>query len=99
MKASEIAFFNPAQQEIDWTEILALAQSNGGDYADIFWERSDTTQIVKKSKSIETLRQGTDEGVGIRVIVNGQTIYGYTNELSGEGVRASARAVVEDRRC
>ena len=95
MKSSDVAFFNPAQQGLDWTELLALAQQNGGDYADIFWERSDTTQIVKKSKAVETLRQGTDEGVGVRVIVDGQTIYGYTNDLSAQGVGALAVRVSE----
>lgn len=62
----------------DYSRILKKLASCG-DYADIFIESSFRRIIVFEDGKIDTLSSEDDAGVGLRLIRNGRTFYGYTN--------------------
>lgn len=72
-------------------EILSIALSNGGDFADIFLERRRTSMVFCEDNRIERVNTGLDVGAGIRVIQGDNTAYAYTNDLSLTGLNEAAR--------
>ncbi|MDP3045772.1 MAG: DNA gyrase modulator, partial [Bacillota bacterium] len=71
-------------------EILSVALSRGGDFAEVFVENKRVTGIGLEDGKIERMQSGTDIGAGIRVISGEATAYAHTNELSREGLLRSA---------
>lgn len=74
-------------------EVLETALGNGGDFADIFIEHKKVTGIGCEGGKIERVHSGLDVGAGIRVTAGEATAYGYTNELSREGLIEAASVV------
>ena len=77
----------------DLQEILQLALSKGGDFADIFIEEKRTVGIACEANKIERINTGIDTGAGIRAVSGDTTAYAYTNDLSKEGLSEIARVV------
>ncbi|MGQ9824072.1 MAG: PmbA/TldA family metallopeptidase, partial [Desulfotomaculales bacterium] len=71
-------------------EVLSLALTNGGDFADVFVEQKATTGIVLEGGKIERVHSGIDAGAGIRVLAGDTTAYAYTNDLSPQGLKEAA---------
>ena len=63
-------------------KILRTALTNGGEYADIYYEGGDSTQVVFEDGKVEKVLAFSDRGVGIRVISDFRTAYGYTNDVT-----------------
>jgi TldD protein len=80
-------------QTYNLSKILKTALSHGGDFSEIFFEKSDSTQVLCEEKRIEKILVGTDCGVGIRVLFNEETAYGYTNDLSEASLLKLAQSV------
>ncbi len=74
-------------------ELLTLAMSRGGDFADIYLEHKTTTGIGCEANKIEKIQSGIDAGAGIRVISGETTAYVYTNNLTREGLTKAAEVV------
>lgn len=74
-------------------DILGIALGNGGDFADIFIEHRKVTGIGCEGSKIERVHSGLDVGAGIRVIAGESTAYGYTNDLTIEGLSETAGIV------
>lgn len=72
-------------------EVLSVALSNGGDFADIFLEEKLATGIGMEAGRIERVHSGLDAGAGIRVLSGDATAYAYTNDLSKEGLLEAAK--------
>ncbi len=53
----------------------------GADYADLFFERKSLFSAKCEENKIENISSGVEIGVGIRIIRNGKTFYGFTNKL------------------
>jgi TldD protein len=70
----------------DLQEILQIALSRGGDFADIFIEEKKTVGIACEADKIERINTGIDVGAGIRVVSGDTTAYAYTNDLSKESL-------------
>lgn len=81
------------KQQIE--KILAKAKSQGGDFAEIFLERKTNNGIGCEADRIERVISGIEVGAGIRVIVGENTSYGYTNDLSEEGLLKVAEIVAK----
>jgi TldD protein len=62
----------------DYTKILKKLATSG-DYADIFIESSFKRSIVFENGKIDALSSEDDAGVGLRLIRDGKTFYGFTN--------------------
>ncbi len=76
----------------DLAEVLQVAVKNG-DFAEIYIEKSSQTRVSMEAGKIERVISGRDEGAGIRVIKGDNTAYGYTTDLTKEGLMELARQV------
>jgi len=69
-------------QHIDYPRIIGRALATGGEFADIFVERSLSRSLVCEDSKIEKIVSGLDQGAGIRVIAGDRIAYAYTNDLT-----------------
>jgi len=79
--------------ELDFSKVLTQALKNGGDFAELFLEKTSTCSIVCEDDRIERIITGTDAGVGLRVIFDQKTSYGYCNALSQKDLEELASSV------
>src|SRR4051794_38882614 len=70
---------------------LAEALSQGGDYADLYFEYLLTSSISIDESMVKSAAQGVSMGVGARVISGERTGYAYSDDLSPEKIRKAAR--------
>ena len=77
------------------SKILKTCLKNGGDFAEIFFEKSDSTQVSCDDKSIEKVLSGTDQGLALRVLHNGETAYAYTNDVTEKSILELASKLAE----
>src|SRR4029077_17176962 len=75
----------------DLESYLAQALSQGGDYADLYFEYLSTSQISIDESIVKSATQGVSLGVGVRVIAGERTGYAYSDDLSAEKIRKAAR--------
>src|SRR5216684_4405089 len=91
MRSSDSIFatrFNIAQQDLE--AYLAEALSQGGDYADLYFEYLLTSSISLDESMVKSATQGVSMGVGVRVIAGERTGYAYSDDLSPEKIRKAA---------
>ncbi len=81
------------ETDIDFTAVLKRALEGGGEFADIFIERSLSFSILCEDNRIEKVSSGLDCGAGLRVLAGGCTAYAYTNELTMTALLTLADAV------
>lgn len=73
--------------------ILSTLMSQGGEYGEIFYEHSRTTRMHLEDNKIDKITHGHDEGVGIRLIKEGKTYYGYTTNPTYENLLELAKTL------
>src|SRR5271166_4040989 len=91
MEFSESIFatrFNLTRQDLE--NYLAEALSQGGDYADLYFEYLITSSLSIDESIVKSATEGVSMGVGVRVIAGERTGYGYSDDLSPEKVRKAA---------
>ena len=74
----------------DAERALRTALSRGGDFAELFWERHETLQLVLDDGRIEDAIAGVDQGAGIRVVARERTTYANGNVTDTDDVMALA---------
>jgi TldD protein len=83
--------------ESDVRAAFDAALATGGDWAEVYADRRDSTTIRIEDHRVEELTSGRDQGAGIRVVRGAQAAYAYTNVLSRaslvEAAKAAAAAV------
>jgi len=92
MQFSESIFaarFHITQRDLEG--YLAEALSQGGDYADLYFEHLLTSSISIDESIVKSASQGVSMGVGVRVIAGERTGYAYTDDLAPEKIRKAAR--------
>ena len=77
--------------EADLERYLAAALSQGGDYADLYFEHTTTASILVDESLVKTATQGIEMGCGVRVLAGEQTGYAYTDDLAPEKILKVAR--------
>lgn len=78
---------------IDFHAVLRRALRRGGDFADIFIERSAPLVITAEDDKIEKIMSGVECGAGVRLLTGHRTAYAYTNELTTAALLELADAV------
>jgi len=68
------------------SSLLKAVLSRGGEYADVFVESRRVTSIQLDDGRIEKIVSGIDNGVGVRLIAGGKTVYGFSNDLSRDSL-------------
>ena len=76
-------------------EVLAVALATGGDYAEIFAERTLSGSLYMVNSKLDEISDSVKSGAGIRVMKGTRTVYGTTTVLTREGLCALARQVAE----
>lgn len=88
-------------ETIPYQKILKKALSEGGEFADLFFEQIRSVAIVCEEGRIERIISGIDIGVGLRILSEGKTFYSFTNQIGEEELlqlaKVVSRAVREDR--
>ncbi|SRR5579885_1532465 len=75
----------------DLENYLAEALSQGGDYADLYFEYLLTSSISLDESMVKSATQGVSMGVGVRVIAGERTGYAYSDDLAPEKIRKATR--------
>jgi TldD protein len=78
---------------IDLDVVLKRALSGGGEFADVFIERSSPLLLACEDSRLEKVMSGLDCGAGVRLIFGWRTAYAYTNELTTNALLEIADAV------
>ena len=76
----------------DLEQIIALALSKGGDWADLFFENSYFSDLFLRDGEVTSGGFHVDYGVGIRVLSGDRTGYAYTESTSAADLRSAALA-------
>src|SRR5688572_8058917 len=71
--------------------ILDLALERGGDFADLFFEHSTRRSLLLEDGRVRSGQGGTEQGLGVRVVVGEAVGYASTERLDFESMRAAAR--------
>ena len=79
--------------DIDFAAVLKRSLDGGGEFADIFIEKSSPFSILCEDNRIEKVSSGLDCGAGLRVVSGGAAAYAYTNELTMPALLELAEAV------
>jgi TldD protein len=77
------------------SQVLKEALSRGGDFADVYIEKTLTTTIAFSEGKVESVKYGLDQGAGIRVLKGDQTGYAYCEELEVPLLLKAARTAGE----
>jgi len=77
--------------EPDLERYLAAAVSEGGDYADLYFEYTTTSSILLDESLVKSATEGISMGCGVRVLAGEQTGYAYTDDLAPEKILKVAR--------
>jgi TldD protein len=71
-------------------DTLSAALSKGGDYADVFFQHRVTNSLALEDGEVNRAFSNVGLGVGVRVVRNDQTGYGFTEDLTTDGLRRAA---------
>ncbi len=73
------------------SEYLAAALSEGGEYADLYFEHTTMSSLLVDESLVKTATEGISMGCGIRVVAGEQTGYAYTDDLAPEKILKAAK--------
>jgi TldD protein len=77
--------------ESDLEKYLAAALSDGGDYADLYFEYTTTSSILLDESLVKSATEGISMGCGVRVVAGEQTGYAYSDDLGPEHILKAAK--------
>lgn len=77
-------------------EVLKIALSRGGDFADIYIEKRFTNRVSCEDNKIEKIVSGEDVGAGIRIISGESNIYASTNKVTEVGLKELAKEIASN---
>ena len=60
-------------------KVIDQGLSLGANFVDIFVEEHQTSTIQLLSSDVNEINAGVDFGIGVRLIYDGDVVYGYTN--------------------
>src|SRR2546421_6985733 len=75
--------------------LLELALSQGGDFADLFFEYRAGADYVFEDGKIKSVGRGITLGLGVRVLKGDATGYAYCEELAWEAMADVARTAAQ----
>ena len=78
-------------------EVLAATLAGGGDFAELFAERTAPTLLRLDGGRLEEAACGVDMGVGLALVEGERTLYASGNRLDAEGLLSLADRLVKAR--
>ncbi|HEV2248204.1 MAG TPA: metallopeptidase TldD-related protein, partial [Terriglobia bacterium] len=92
MAANDRFFFDRyGLSQANLERYLAEALSDGGDYADLYFEHTASTSLQVDESLVKSALEGISVGCGVRVLAGEQTGYAYTDDLAPEKILKAAR--------
>ena len=79
--------------ELPIDKIIQTSMRFGADFAEVFVEKKRSTTISLDNQRIENASILSDYGLGIRVLADGKTSYGSTNNLTKKNLLDLAKRV------
>jgi TldD protein len=76
-------------------ELLGIALSRGGDYADLYFEYNVLNNLTLEEQIIKSAGRSTTQGVGVRVIAGERTGYAYCDTIGVESIRKAAETAAQ----
>lgn len=73
-------------KQLDWPAVFGRALKNGGWLAEAFYEDAAGLSIQLEQKKLEKAVSGRDVGLGLRILFDDKTAYGYTTEITEPGI-------------
>lgn len=72
-------------------KILYAALETGGDFAEVFEEKNDSTSISVLNGDVENVNSGIRYGMGLRIYHGVESVYAYTNDTSEDNLMKMAK--------
>lgn len=72
-------------------DIINLSLETGADYSEIFYEDSYSNVVSVENGKVNVSTSGSLCGVGLRLLQGNRSVYGYTNDLSKNGLTKLAK--------
>ena len=92
MSHSDLFFFQHyGVTHEDLARYLVEAISEGGEYADLYFEHTTTCSILLDESLVKAASEGIAAGCGVRVIAGEQTGYAYSDDLSPTRILTAAK--------
>jgi TldD protein len=79
-----------ALDEQVFEDLLGEAMSQGGDYAELYFEYRESESIQFEDQRVRNVGGGVTQGLGVRVISGDAIGYAYSEDLSRERMRQAA---------
>jgi TldD protein len=77
--------------EASLSQYLGAALSEGGEYADLYFEHTTSSSLLVDESLVKTATEGISLGCGVRVVAGEQTGYAYTDDLAPEKILKVAK--------
>ena len=74
-------------------EVLNEMLATGGDYAEIFYENSNSTTVTVENNKVSSSSTSVSCGVGLRILKENRSVYGYTSDLTKKGLMDLAKSL------
>src|SRR6185295_4252785 len=92
----EVRSFGVAQLTAAAVEkTLRTSLRHGGSLSELFFEDTIATRVIFEGGRVDRVIDGRDRGVGLRIIFNNKSVYGYTTELTEAALLRLAEALSE----
>jgi TldD protein len=75
--------------------VLTALMADGGEFGEIYFENLKSLTLNLEDNKIERISKGIDAGVGIRLIKNFKTYYGYTSEITFQNMMEIAKSLAK----
>ena len=76
-----------------YLNILNVALSTGGDYAEIYIEEKTSQSVSIENGKVDASTVSNTYGAGIRILHGVNSVYGYTNDVSNKGLLKLANSL------
>lgn len=76
-------------------ELIGIAMSTGGDFAEVYAEHTRSNSIQFVDGKIDRIADTVLSGVGIRVFCGQRTVYASTSDITREGLMRCARSAAD----
>ncbi|MDH3339133.1 MAG: TldD/PmbA family protein, partial [Gammaproteobacteria bacterium] len=98
-QATAVAAATPENPFLDWfgvdqataARVMSELTANGADLADLYFQHSRSNSVSFEEGSVAEASSTIQQGVGLRVVISGQTGYAYTEDLTLPSMLVAAR--------
>ena len=80
---------------INFDRVIKRLSGSSTAFADIFFEEKCVSTLIFENRRVDRVRQGVDCGIGLRIIRDNRTYYGFTTDLTQESIDELSYSLLE----